>query len=195
LVEPKAKRYASTACIFGRSAGRQLRHFDDKMMKQVYPVRRPDPAVGFAEMGAEALELAHEEFRARLRPFRGEIKGILVNATLVVGIGNADADEILWAAQLHPYRKRTQLTRTEIDRLYDALDATLADAVEKLHAPMGEQIHLEPRDVFAVHLRSSEACPRCGAPIAAVTANQRITNFCRACQPGGVAGDGVTGDG
>jgi formamidopyrimidine-DNA glycosylase len=186
LVEAKAKRYVKTAFVLALSSGRQLRYFDDKMMGQVYLVRQPDQAVGFAEMGPEALEVTREEFRARLRPFRGEIKGILINAAFVAGIGNAYADEILWAAQLHPYRKRTQLTPAEIDRLYDAMGATLADAIEKLRVRMGEQIHLEPRDFFAVHLRGGEACPRCGAPIAEVTANQRITNFCRACQPGGL---------
>jgi len=35
-------------------------------------------------------------------------------------------------------------------------------------------------------MRSGEACPRCGTPVSAITANQRITNFCRACQPGGL---------
>jgi formamidopyrimidine-DNA glycosylase len=186
LAEAKAKRYAKTAFVLALSSGRQLRYFDDKMMGQVYLVRRPDQAVGFAEMGPEAMEVTREEFRARLRPFRGEIKGILINAAFVAGIGNAYADEILWAAQLHPYRKRTQLTPAEIDRLYDAMGATLADAIQKLRVRMGEQTHLEPRDFFAVHLRGGEACPRCGASIAEVTANQRITNFCRACQPGGL---------
>jgi formamidopyrimidine-DNA glycosylase len=37
-----------------------------------------------------------------------------------------------------------------------------------------------------VHMRKGEACPRCGGPIAEITANQRITNFCRQCQPGGL---------
>jgi formamidopyrimidine-DNA glycosylase len=37
-----------------------------------------------------------------------------------------------------------------------------------------------------VHLRAGQPCPRCGAPIAEVSANQRVTNFCRTCQPGGL---------
>lgn len=185
-VEPKAKRYVRTAFVLALSSGRELRYFDDKMMGQVYLVRTPEQAAGYAAMGPEALEISRADFRARLRPYRGEIKGILVNAEFVAGIGNAYADEILWAAQLHPYRKRTQLTPEEIDRLYAAMRETLTAAVEKLRVRMGEQIHLEPRDFFAVHLRKGESCPRCGGPIAEVTANQRITNFCRGCQPGGL---------
>jgi len=60
--------------------------------------------------GAEPFDISPEDFRGRLRPFRGEIKGILTRGEFVAGIGNAYADEILWAARLHPYRKRTQLT-------------------------------------------------------------------------------------
>ncbi|HLF26295.1 MAG TPA: zinc finger domain-containing protein [Anaerolineae bacterium] len=151
-------------------------------------------------MGPEALAVSLEEFRERLRPFRGEIKGVLTRREFtpaprwrakrasagVAGIGNACADEILWAARLHPYRKRTQLTAEEMGRLYDALRATLLEAIEKVRAEMGEAIHLEPREFMAVHLKTGEPCPRCGAPISLVGANQRITNFCRTCQPGGL---------
>jgi formamidopyrimidine-DNA glycosylase len=35
-------------------------------------------------------------------------------------------------------------------------------------------------------MRGGEACPRCGTPISEITANQRITSFCRTCQPGGL---------
>ena len=51
---------------------------------------------------------------------------------------------------------------------------------------MGEAIHLKPRDFLAVHMKSGEPCPRCGTPVSLVGANQRITNFCRTCQPGGL---------
>ena len=87
---------------------------------------------------------------------------------------------------MHPYRRRTQLTPEEIDRLYAAMRATLLDATDKVRAEMGENIHLEPRDFMAVHMKTGEPCPRCGTPISLVGANQRITNFCRACQPGGL---------
>lgn len=64
--------------------------------------------------------------------------------------------------------------------------ATLLDAVEKVRSKMREAIHLEPRDFMAVHMKTGEPCPRCGTSISLVGANQRITNFCRTCQPGGL---------
>jgi formamidopyrimidine-DNA glycosylase len=137
-------------------------------------------------MGAEPFDLTREQFRERLRHFRGEIKGILTRGELVAGIGNAYADEILWHARLHPFRKRTRLTPVETDRLYDAIQSTLCDAIEKVRVEMGDRIQDKPRDFFAVHMKTGEPCPRCGTPISLVGANQRITNFCRTCQPGGL---------
>ena len=164
----------------------ELRYVDSKVMGQIYLTEALAAIPTFEEMGPDALALSLDEFRSRLRPFRGEIKGILVRAAFVAGIGNAYADEILWTARLHPFRKRTSLTAEEIERLYQAVGSTLREATEKVRLEMGEAIHLKPRDFFAVHLRASEPCPRCGTPVSAITANQRITNFCRTCQPGGL---------
>ncbi len=186
LATPGDKRYAKTALVFTLADGQELRYVDQKTMGQVYLTARVEEVPGYAGMGPEALEISLAEFKERLRPFRGEIKGILVRSEFVAGIGNAYADEILWAARLHPYRKRTQLTVEEIERLYAAMRATLIDATDKMRVEMGEQIHREPRTFLNVHLRTGEPCPRCGGQISLVSANQRITNFCRTCQPGGL---------
>jgi formamidopyrimidine-DNA glycosylase len=164
----------------------ELRYVDAKLMGQIYLTETLEKIPTFDEMGPDALSISPEDFRTRLRRYRGEIKGILVRAAFVAGIGNAYADEILWNARLHPYRKRTGLSPEEIDRLYQAIGSTLREATIKVRQEMSEAIHLKPRDFFAVHMRPGEPCPRCGTPVSAITANQRITNFCRTCQPGGL---------
>ena len=164
----------------------ELRYVDQKRMGQLYLTAALEDVPLFNEMGPEALVVSADEFAARLKSFRGEVKGILVRAEFLAGIGNAYADEILWAARLHPYRKRTSLTPQEVRALYSAMGDVLRASIEKVRLEMGEQVHLKPRDFFAVHMRGGQACPRCGTTISAVTANQRITNFCRTCQPGGL---------
>ena len=186
LAAPGEKRHTRTHVVLTLSSGDELRYIDQKRMGQLYLTRDLTQVPEFAGMGPEPFALSLDEFRARLAHFRGEIKGILTRGECVAGIGNAYADEILWAARVHPYRKRTQLTPVEIERLYRAMQSTLRQATDQLRAKMGDAIHLEPRDFLAVHLKSGEPCPRCGAPISLVGANQRITNFCRACQPGGL---------
>lgn len=186
LTTPAEKRHAKTHVVFAMSGGSQLRYMDQKTMGQLYLSHDLSQVPDYAGMGPEALAISRDDFRARLRPYRGEIKGLLTHGEFVAGIGNAYADEILWAARLHPYRKRTQLTPEEIDWLHEAMRITLLDAIEKVRAEMGEDISLKPRDFLAVHMKTGEPCPRCGTPISLVGANQRITNFCRTCQPGGL---------
>ncbi len=180
------KRLPKTHIVLELASGDELRYVDQRVMGQVYLTRDPAQVPDFAGLGPEPFEISLDEFRARLGRYRGEIKGILTRGEFVAGIGNAYADEILWAAQLHPYRKRTQLTGEEVERLYDAMQSTLHNAIEQVRAEMGEAIHLEPRNFMAVHMKSGQPCPRCGTPISLVGANQRITNFCRTCQPGGL---------
>lgn len=186
LTTAKEKRYKKTAVVFTLPDAVELRYYDDKMMGQLYLTDEVEKVPDFAGMGPEPFEITREEFRERLRPYRGEVKGILTRGEFLAGIGNAYADEILWNAMLHPFRKKTQLTPDEIDRLYDAIQKTLRDSIAQVRTDMGENIHLKPRDFFNVHMRTGEPCPRCGTTISAITANQRITNFCRTCQPGGL---------
>ena len=180
------RRMPKTHVVLTFADHQQLRYVDQKQMGQLYLTDTLDSIPDYANLGPEPFDLSLEQFRERLKPYRGEIKGILTRGEFIAGIGNAYADEILWAARLHPYRKRTQLTSGEVDSLYQAMQSTLAEAVEKVREEMGENIHLKPRDFLAVHMKTGQPCPRCGTRISLVGANQRITNFCRTCQPGGL---------
>ncbi len=186
LASPSDRRYKKTAVAFILSVQSELRYFDDKTMGQLYLTDDLNRVPDFANLGPEPFDISRAQFRERLKPYRGEIKAILTRGEFIAGIGNAYADEILWHARLHPYRKRTQLTAQEIDMLYDAMQDTLREAVAQLRAAMGQEIHREPRAFFKVHMKTGEPCPRCGTPISEISANQRITNFCRTCQPGGL---------
>jgi formamidopyrimidine-DNA glycosylase len=186
LASPADKRYKKTAVVFTLSDETELRYFDDKTMGQLYLTDDVTRVPDFAGMGPEPFDVTLEQFRERLKPYRGEIKGILTRGEFLAGIGNAYADEILWHARLHPYRKRTQLTASETDALYEAIQTVLHESIALVRVEMGENIHREPRTFFKVHLKTGEPCPRCGTTISEITANQRITNFCRACQPGGL---------
>jgi len=121
-------------------------------------------------------------FTQRLRRHPGQIKNILVNDTFLAGIGNAYADEILFAAGIYPYRRRGTLTSSEIASLYEAIHRVLNEARAVVAVRMGEDIHHKVRDFLQVHGKGGEPCPRCGSPVSQINANQRLTNFCRRCQ-------------
>jgi formamidopyrimidine-DNA glycosylase len=186
LVAPNEKRMPKTHIIFSLSSADELRYVDQKTMGQVYLTDDLNQVNDYPGLGPEPFDISLDEFRERLKPYRGELKGVLVRGEFIAGIGNAYADEILWAAKIHPYRKRTQLSGEEIDRLYQAIQSTLREAIDKVRIEMADNIHLKPREFMAVHMKTNEPCPRCGTSISLVGANQRITNFCRTCQPGGL---------
>lgn len=166
--------------------GQQLRYADDKRMGQIYLTDDLHRIPTWDAMGPDAMAVGRPQFHARLRNYRGEIKGILSREAFVAGIGNAYADEILWQAKLHPYRKRPSLDRAEVDRLFEAVKVTLFEACHLVRLASGDEIHLKPRSFFRVHLQGGQACPRCGTTISEIRARQRLTNFCRTCQPGGL---------
>lgn len=165
-----------------------VRYRDPTQMGKVYllpaGVERHVPGMGPGEMGPDALDpaLTLEQWRIRIRKHPGELKNLLRNQAFVAGIGNAYADEILHAARLQPFRKRSTLAAEEVDELYAAMRATLAAAVELLRDRVPPTFEKQVRDHLAVHNRGGEPCPRCGARITHVSAGGFPTGYCRGCQ-------------
>lgn len=186
-LQPEVKRHARTCMVLGLENGWELRYRDQRVMGKVYLV--PTDALAtvpqFADMGPDALAVSQEEFAQRIRRFTGQIKNILVNHKFIAGIGNAYSDEILFAAGIHPYRKRTTLSDDDVERLYGAMGKVFAWATPIVAEQMREELNYEERrDFLKIHRRGGEQCPVCGTRISEITAGQRITNFCRVCQPG-----------
>ncbi|HEX5826997.1 MAG TPA: DNA-formamidopyrimidine glycosylase family protein [Candidatus Limnocylindrales bacterium] len=165
-----------------------LRYKDPTQMGKVYllpaGVERPVPGRGQGEMGPDALEpaLTLDAWRDRIRKHPGELKNLLRNQAFVAGIGNAYSDEILFAARLQPFRKRSTLAAEEVDDLYRAMRSTLASSIELLRQRVPPTFEKQVRDHLAVHNRGGEPCPRCGTRITAVKAGGFPTGFCRGCQ-------------
>jgi formamidopyrimidine-DNA glycosylase len=168
------------------SDGSDLRYYDPRAMGKVYLTRDLDSVPAYAEMGPDALDptLTEEAFIERLRRFQGEIKGVLTRGALVAGIGNAYADEILYAAGIYPFRKRSTLSLAEQGALYRAMRQVLAESTAVVRERMGEAIDVKVRDFLRVHGKAGEPCPRCDNTISEIKVAQRATNFCRQCQPG-----------
>ena len=166
----------------------EVRYRDPSQMGKVYllphGVTRPVAALDDAEQGpdADSPELTLDVWRQRIRRHPGELKSLLRNQAFVAGIGNAYSDEILHAAKLSPFRRRSTLAPEEIDALYDATRATLARAVDVLEARVPPTFEKQVRDFLAVHRRGGEACPRCGTRLSEVSSRSEATTWCRGCQ-------------
>ena len=165
-----------------------VRYKDPTQMGKVYllpaGIERQVPGRGTGEMGPDALDeaLTLDAWRERIRRHPGELKNLLRNQAFVAGIGNAYSDEILWAARLQPFRKRSSLATEEVDDLYAAMRSTLPEAIGLLRARVPPTFEKQVRDHLAVHNRGGEACPRCGTKITSVKAGGFPTGYCRGCQ-------------
>ena len=185
--EPKARVYKRTSFVLGLDDGRELRYLDDRQMGMVYYVstEQLEGIYRLEKQGVDVLaDLPFDEFKAGLKKFRGEVKGVLTRGSFISGIGNAYSDEILFAAGISPFRKVGTLKEEELERLHRQCRAVVEDATAVLRDRMGDNIHVKIRDFLKVHGKGGEPCPACGGNISQLNANQRLTNFCRRCQPG-----------
>jgi formamidopyrimidine-DNA glycosylase len=170
------------------SAPAEVRYRDPTQMGKVYllptGVERSVPGMAEGEQGPDADDpaLTLDEWRARIRRHPGELKNLLRNQAFVSGIGNAYSDEILHAARLLPFRKRSSLADEEIDALYEATRSTLAHAAGVLRERVPPTFEQQVRDFLAVHMKGGQACPRCGTRITEVKAGGFVTSYCRGCQ-------------
>ncbi|MBA3779289.1 MAG: bifunctional DNA-formamidopyrimidine glycosylase/DNA-(apurinic or apyrimidinic site) lyase [Chloroflexi bacterium] len=177
--------------------GRELRLRDVRKFGRVGVYRRDEAGsiLGadearelFVEHGPEPLgdDLTLAAFRLLLRARRGRLKPLLLDQSLLAGIGNIYADEALWRARLHPLRRVTSLRRPDERALYRAIRGVLTEAVERrgssiddYTAPEGDGEMQEHLDAYG---RTGLPCPRCGRPMRRIVLGARSTHFCSWCQ-------------
>ena len=183
-----SERVLKNTCVaLDLGESQELRYLDDRQMGKVYYLREEQiPQVPrLMDQGPDVLEgITFEEFQARLKPFRGEVKGVLTRGAFISGIGNAYADEILFSSGISPFVKTKALSQDDLRRLYEQCPRVVEKAIGVLRQRMGETIHVKIRDFLQVHRKGGQPCPHCGGNISQLTANQRITSYCRKCQPG-----------
>ena len=165
-----------------------LRYRDPTQMGKVYllpaNVERVVPGRATGEQGPDALDpnLTLPVWRERIRRHPGELKNLLRNQAFVAGLGNAYSDEVLFAARLAPFRKRSTLAAEEVDALYAAMRETLASSIAILRERVPPTFERQVRDHLAVHGRGDGPCPRCGGRLTQVSAGGFPTGYCRTCQ-------------
>jgi formamidopyrimidine-DNA glycosylase len=164
-----------------------LRFIDTRSMSKLYLLGDNEPTAlipTFDEQGPDALDpnLSLEEFIQRIRRFNAVIKHVLTNQRFIAGIGNAYADEILFEAQLFPWRKRSTLSESEIEKLYNSIGKVLHNAITIIRDRTGTTLPRKIRDFLMVHGKGKQPCPTCGTLISSVKSGIKMANFCRQCQ-------------
>ena len=117
-----------------------------------------------------------EEFTEHILQPR-HLHPLLRDQRAVAGIGRSWVDEILWEAQLSPFKKGSELRGEEIKRIHDGLHV-LGDALAHYEEVIGEDIPDKMPMPLKVHRREGEPCPRCGTTIEAVFFSEHQMNYC-----------------
>lgn len=134
-----------------------------------------------AHLGPDALDLDSAQLAAILAAARRQLHPLLRDQRALAGIGRAHANEILWEARLSPFRLSTELGADEVERLADAVRDDLARALALRERGKGD------KDVYRVHGRYGEPCPRCADTLRRVDFEEHTITYCAACQTGGKA--------
>ena len=152
-----------------------------KPQEEAYFIRKkigPEPT-------KESFKLA--PFRRALENSHKLIKSHLLEQSLVAGLGNIYADEVLWAAKVHPERRSDSLRPVEIKRLHDQTIRILQEAIRRggstirtYKNTLGEDGSMQ--DFLEVYGREGQPCSRCGTIIEKIKVGGRGSHYCPKCQ-------------
>ncbi len=190
LTSPE-KKSKHTHVVFHFTDGSQLSYHDVRKFGRMALVPK-DTAISYkavALLGPEPTDSTFllEDFENKLARSSRAIKTQLLDQTMVAGLGNIYANEVLWEAKIHPEQPANTLTKKEIIRLRKTIIAVLDRAVKAGGTTIRSYVNaLGEAGHFQVSLnaygKTNQPCPRCLTPIVKIKVGQRGTHFCPNCQ-------------
>jgi formamidopyrimidine-DNA glycosylase len=191
LVQAATPAEAHEHVSFHLRSGRRLRLRDPRRFGLV--LRLPTAGLAddphFSDLGLEPLggSFSGDALMRAARGRRGPVKSFLMDARVVVGIGNIYASETLFAARVHPLRSVGRIAENTWGRLADSAIAVLQSAIAQGGTTLNDFADGEGRSgYFQVSLvaydREGEPCTRCGTPIRRLVQAGRSTYYCPRCQ-------------
>jgi formamidopyrimidine-DNA glycosylase len=204
--QPEEPTLAHTHAVLSFEGAGELRFVDPRTFGEFFlsgvpglheavPARRSKgigDAAGapeLAHLGPDALEVTPSGLSEALAGRRGPLKSLLVDQTVLAGIGNIYADEICFEARLKPDRPGASLRPAELRRLSKATLSVLQAAIVARGSTLrdaryrdvagtagGYQVH------HAVYGREGQPCLACGRPVQRVKIGAKSAYFCSRCQ-------------
>lgn len=144
---------------------------------------------GIKHLGPEALspEFTEDYFAKALKNKTKKIKNLLLDQTVVAGLGNIYVDEVLWQAKINPVAEPKDLTKQQVQDLYEAINSTIKEAIKLGGTTVHSFLNAEGQaggyqDRLEVYGRAGEDCLRCGGKLVKIKVNGRGTTYCPNCQ-------------
>lgn len=153
---------------------------DVRKLGRVQLLGREQAAPRLDRLGPDALAIRADELRLRAGRRRAPVKTVLLDQSVLAGVGNIYADEALFGAGLRPARPAASLPMDAWRRLTRALHHVLRRSLETAGSSAGEG---DPwHDDRRVYGREGEPCRRCRAPVRRLVLGGRSSHFCPRCQ-------------
>jgi formamidopyrimidine-DNA glycosylase len=191
LVPEETPREPHEHVAFHLRSGRRLRLRDPRRFGVVFAVKTADLDADphFAHLGPEPLEpgFSGETLARAAAGRRGPVKAFLMDAGVVVGVGNIYASEALHRAGVHPGRSVARISRGRWERLAEAGVAVLRQAISQGGTTLNDFADGEGKSGYfqvslTVYDREGEPCLACGRPVRRIVQAGRSTFYCPGCQ-------------
>jgi formamidopyrimidine-DNA glycosylase len=191
IVAPTVERPRHSNVVATLDDGNELRFIDPRTFGYTVVLTREELAsASFARHGPDALDAlpGPAQLGGRMHGRSAPIKALLLDQTVVSGVGNIYADEALHRARISPHRPGGSLDLRELRRLVSAIRATLQAGIDAGGSTLDDLAYLLPdgrAGEYTAELRAygreGEPCPRCGNPIHRDVIRSRSTFWCPVC--------------
>lgn len=182
---PRAKH---THVVMTLSDGRELRYVDPRRFGRMAYLAGDVLAQELQRFGTDPLVASLQEFTIRIQPRNARIKALLLDQSVLRGVGNIYADESLWKAKIHPAHLGTRLKPPQLKQLYAALQNILQKAILLRGSSISDFVDAggipgEYQQHHRVYGHEGKPCPRCKTAIRRIIVAGRSSYFCPTCQP------------
>lgn len=180
-----------THVVFQLSGGKELRFCDTRRFGRFWLLEKDETDIysGIAKLGKEPFDssFSAEYLSSRLAKRKKAIKECLLEQSVIAGIGNIYADEILFTAQIDPACQANLLTEEDWERLAAVIPERLSYFIEKNQITPEEYLQTKGKDYrntpfLQVYGHEKKPCPVCGATLCRRIIGGRSSVYCPQCQ-------------
>jgi formamidopyrimidine-DNA glycosylase len=180
-----------THVVFRLTDGTELRYRDVRKFGTMHLFQKgtEDQQLPLSKLGPEPFSPAFsaEYLLERFQKTDRIIKAVLLDQSVVAGLGNIYADEVLFRSSIHPLRPAKSISGKEAALLKDQIIQTLHEAIEAGGSSVNTYMNAlglagSFQEQLSVYGKKGESCVRCGTAIEKIKAAGRGTHFCPSCQ-------------
>lgn len=192
LVMPKDEPVEKhTHLLIYLESGNQLRYIDVRRFGRFWYIKKDetDAITGQDKLGLEPLDekLTAGYLKEKLAEKKKSIKEMLLDQSIIAGIGNIYSDEILYAAGIYPEKKCIDMDDEEWDYLAKKIPEIIAWGIDTNEITPEEYLEgkgKEYRNIphLRVYGRATQSCPACHAVIEKISLGGRSSCYCPECQ-------------